>query len=420
MPLSPVLLDQLLKSCNNVQERLLVLLLRDLEGRSLEFGSVGLSDFDRVSGALRITSPPDGRSERVRLGQETVRAFHDYVLQRKDKAPALFVDQEGRPLSENALRTIVDQLAHRSGLEFNQANFRFRMPKTIQGPRLVAKGASKDLFYLYGIVSHPLRRRIVELLGDEGPQGFTQIKKRLDVRVGTLYYHFDMLAGLIKQDPQKRYMLTEAGKDAYHKLRSPEYVESSDLLVDNLPATQGGVEKGLRLLLPSRFLSAVQSLSPLTILGAAIVLGLGSFSAYQAELETVVLFLNPSEQNPLVLGLGFLGNWLLIFAVADGIATFVFGRKGEHFVLLLGSAYALVPLLAFIGWWDLASALSLQAPGLTTIAISRIVLVGLQAWSLALMARIVSVLKGLRLDKAAVISLTLAYLSIMIAYVRGL
>ena len=84
-----------------------------------------------------------------------------------------------------------------------------------------------------------------------------------------------MLAGLITQDPQKRYTLTEAGKDAYRNLRSPEYVESSDLLVDNLPATQGGVEKGMRLLLPSRLLSAVQSLSPLAILGAATVVSLG-------------------------------------------------------------------------------------------------------------------------------------------------
>ncbi len=260
----------------------------------------------------------------------------------------------------------------------------------------------------------------MELLGDEGPLGFTQIKKRLDVRVGTLYYHFDMLAGLVTQDPQKKYMLTEAGKDAYRKLRSAEYVQSGDVLAESLPGTRSGVERGLRFLAPGRFLFGIQSLSPLTIIGAAAVLGLGSFSTYQAGLETVVLFLNPSGQNPLVLALGFLGNWLLIFAVADGIATFVFGRRGEHRVLLLGSAYSLVPLLVFIGWWDLASALSLQTPGLTTIAISRIVLVVLQAWSLALMARIVSVLKGIRLDKAAVISLILAYLSIMIAYVRGL
>ncbi len=396
-----------------------MLLVRDLEGRSPELERIILSDFDRVSGILRLRSP-GGELDPVKLGQETMRAFHDHMLHRRDKEPALFVDGEGKPLAKAELHGMISQIAHRSGLEFEQAGFLFRVPRSDQGPRLMAKGASRDLFYLYGIVSHPLRRQIVELLGDEGPLGFTQIKKRLDVRVGTLYYHFDMLAGLIKQDPQKRYMLTDAGKDAYQKLRSPEYVESSDLLVDNLPAAQGGIEKSLRLLLPSRFLSAVQSLSPLAILGAAVVLGLGSFSTYQAGLETVVLFLNPSQQNPLLLGLGFLGNWLLIFAVADGIATFVFGRKGEHLVLLLGSAYALVPLLVFIGWWDLASALSLQAPGLTTIALSRIMLVVLQAWSLALMARIVSVLKGLRLDKAAVISLVLAYLSIMIAYVRGL
>jgi len=133
----------------------------------------------------------------------------------------------------------------------------------------------------------------------------------------------------------------------------------------------------------------------------------------------VALFLNSSSQSPLLLGLGFLGNWLLVYAVADGIATLVFRRNGEHLVLLLGTAYALVPLLAFVAWWDLATALTLQAPGLTTIALSRVVLVLAQAWSLALLARIVSVLKGLRLDKAAVISLVIAYLSIVIAYLRA-
>ncbi len=150
-----------------------------------------------------------------------------------------------------------------------------------------------------------------------------------------------------------------------------------------------------------------------------MILGLGAFAAYYAGLETVVLFLNPSSQSSLVLGLGFLGNWLLIYGIADGIATLVFRRKGEHLVLLVGTAYALVPLLVFIGWWDLAAALNLEVLGLSTFAISRVVLVVLQAWSLALLARIVSVLKGIRLDKAAVISLVLAYLSIMIAYLRG-
>lgn len=417
MPLSQNHLDQLLRSSSTAQERFLVMLVRDLEGRNLDLSTILLSDIDRVSGILQLKV--NGGVERVRLGRETTLALHEYVQHRPDKEHALIVDQEGRPLSRSEIDSALDELAKRGRLQFDTERFRFHEPKAVQGPRLVTKGASRDLFYLYGIVSHPLRRQVVELLGDEGPTGFTMIKNRLNVRVGTLYYHFDMLAGLVAQDSQKRYTLTEAGKDAYRKLRSAEYVQSTGILADSLPLTQTGIEKGLRLLFPTRLLSAIQSMSPVAVILAAVVLGLGAFSTYQAGLETVVLFLNPSGQIPLLLGLGFLGNWLLIYAIADGIATFLFQRKGEHLVLLLGAAYALIPLLAFVGWWDLSSALRLQLPGLTTIAISRIVLVLLQAWSLILLARVVSVLKGLRLDKAAVISLALAYLSIMIAYVRG-
>ncbi len=419
MPLSSALMDTLLKKCTNAQERLLVLLIRDLDGRPLELGRLGLSDFDRVSGTLRIHPADDGRPERVKVGQETLRAFHEYIRERRDNEPAFLVDQSGRPLTSPEVSGILDQLAERAGLRFDAVHFRFEKARPERGPRLVTKGASRDLFYLYGIVSHPLRRQIVELLGDEGPLGFAQIKIRLKARVGTLYYHFDMLAGLVAQDPGRQYMLTEAGREAYRKLRSPEYVQSTGLLADSVPTTQRGLERSLRFLLPASLLSSIQSLSIAAVAVAVLVLGLGAFSAYEVGLETVVFFLNPTNQSPVLLGVAFLANWLAIYAVADGIATFVFRRKGEHIVLLLGTAYSLIPMLVFMGWWYFASTFTIQAPGLTTIVISRIVLIVVQAWSLVLLARIVSVLKGLRLDKAAVISLALAYLSIMIAYVRG-
>jgi hypothetical protein len=410
-------LDQLLRSSSTAQERFFVMLVRDLEGRNVDLSTILLSDVDRVSGILQLTM--DGRVERIRLSRETNLALHEYTQHRPNREPALIVDQGGRPLSRSEIEVALGELAQRGGLQFDSGRLRFQEPKVAQGPRLVTKGTTRDLFYLYGIVAHPLRRQVVELLGDEGPTGFTQIKNRLNVRVGTLYYHFDMLAGLVVQDSQKRYMLTEAGKDAYRKLRSAEYVQTTGILADSLPSSQTGIEKGLRFLFPGRLLYSIQAMSPPAVALAAVVLGLGAFSTYQAGLETVALFLNPSGQSPLLLGLGFLGNWLLVYAVTDGIATLVFRRNGEHLVLLLGTAYALIPLLVFVGWWDLATALSLQAPGLTTIALSRIVLVLAQAWSLALLARIVSVLKGLRLDKAAVISLVLAYVSIVIAYVRA-
>ncbi len=120
-----------------------------------------------------------------------------------------------------------------------------------------------------------------------------------------------------------------------------------------------------------------------------------------------------------MLELEFFGSWLFIYAVSDAFATIVYGRKGEHLVLLVGTAYSLLPLVIFAGYWDIVQGLGSSIPGVSPIALSRIILLLLQAWSLALLARIVSTLKGLRLDKAAVISLALAYLSIMIAFIQG-
>jgi len=417
LPLPQEWSESLQKNSGTIQEKLLVLLLEDLKGRKVDLASLHLADIDRITGLLRLP-PRDGHTEVARLGLDTMKAFHEYTLKRGDTNPALFVNNEGQMIGAEQLVAIASRVAERSGLEFDRESFQFRSIRS-ENPRLVTKTASRDLFYLYGIISHALRREIVELLGDQGPLGFSQIKQRLNVKVGTLYYHFDMLDGLITRDAQRRYLLTTAGRDAYEKLRSAEYVQSSNILAQHVQTSQTSVERSFRLLVPAKAIMALQSRTPLAIAGAVLLLVLGSLSVFQAHLITVLLFLDPSDENPLLLGIGFLANWIVIFGVADLLATYLFGRKGEHLTLLIGTTYALIPVLVFVAWWDLAITFSIQAFGLTIFALSRVILILLQAWSLAILARIVSGLKGLRLDKAAVISLVIAYLSITVAYLRG-
>ena len=380
---------------------------------------------DKVRGFLRYSSEENGPTESYKLSAGTLRAYFEYDSHRRDRNPALFVAPSGEKFSESKLREIVSKIAGRSGVHFDEQKLTFQTITSAQSQRLVSKGVSRDMFYLHGIVSHPLRRQIVELLGDEGPIGFTQIKNRLSVRVGTLYYHFDMLAGIVAQAPDKKYMLTDAGRDVYAKLNSAEYAQSGEALSKSLPSPSSMDRIG-RVLVPAPLIDALRSGSPLSILGAALVLGAGAFLVYQARLETLVLLLNPSSLGlivsptleAVVLEAAFFGSWLAIYAVSDIFATFLFGRRGEHLVLLLGTAYSLMPLLLFAGWWDLVTSVTLptSVPALT---VSRIVLVILQAWALGILATIVARVKGLRLDKSAVIALAIAYLSILIAYVGG-
>jgi hypothetical protein len=406
------------ENAGNAQEKLLVLLVNDLDGHRVELSALDIADIDRSSGVLR--EKRGGQNvERVRLGGATLMAFHEYVSRREGREPALFVDDQGKRWTHSETTLVIDQVAERAGLSFDQKSFRFSGPTKERTPRIATKAASKDLFYLYGIVSHPIRRRIVEVLGGEGPTSFTTLKNRVDAKVGTLYYHLDMLKGLVSQDSQKRYLLTSVGMDAYSRLQSSEYVDSTSLLVQNLPEDRGIVERVSNVLALGPLWPMVVAGSILPKVGAIGLVGLGAFLVYQARLETVLLFLNPVLTGSMLLSLEFLVSWIIVYGMSDLVGTLMFHRKGEHLALLLATGYALAPLLAFSVWWNLVIYYSFRTSFVSTFIFSRILLIILQAWALGMLAKAVSVVKGLRLERAAVVGLVVAYVNILTAFLRG-
>jgi hypothetical protein len=419
MPVSRELLGRLVENAASDQERFLVLLVNDLDGHRVELSDLNISDIDRSGGVLR---PKRGghSAERVRLGGATMMAFHENISRRGGQDPALFVDDQGKRQTTDEITRVLDQIAERAGLLFDHKTFSFGSPPRERAPRIATKVASKDLFYLYGIVSHPLRRKIVEVLGGEGPISFTMLKRRVDAKVGTLYYHLDMLKGLVAQDSQKRYQLTSVGVNAYTRLQSSEYVESSSLLVQNLPENRGPVERVASVLALGPLWPGLVAGSILPKIGAVGLVGLGALLVYLSRLETVLLFLNPVLGGSTLLFLEFILAWIVVYGIADIVGTFLFHRKGEHLALLLATGYALTPLLGFAVWWNLVIYYSFRTPLVSTFVFSRVLLIILQAWSLAILAQAVSSVKGLRLERAAVVSLAVAYMNILIAYLRGI
>jgi len=77
-----------------------------------------------------------------------------------------------------------------------------------------------DIFRVYKLLDHPVRKEIIELLGEQDRLGFKELKERLRINVGALYYHFDALSDLIMQDENRKYMLTDLGRMAYQFLTS--------------------------------------------------------------------------------------------------------------------------------------------------------------------------------------------------------
>lgn len=70
---------------------------------------------------------------------------------------------------------------------------------------------------VFKVLSHPIRRSIIRLLGNRGAASFTTLSK-LEEQPGKLYYHLKQLDDYITQDQEKRYILNDSGEQLYRKL----------------------------------------------------------------------------------------------------------------------------------------------------------------------------------------------------------
>lgn len=252
---------------------------------------------------------------------------------------------------------------------------------------------------------------------------FTDFKAALDVRVGTLYYHFDALSRLISQDKQKRYILTPLGLKTYELSRSEEFTASSPLSMQyhRLPKTRSGASDYLRnLFLPSGFFSYIYSKPKIGILLALSVTLLGAWISFQAKLAPLLFFFDraPLGQEALI-PFEFVGSWLAVFLISDLVARGLFQRRGDDLLLLIGTSFAFAPVLLFPLARNLDLSLGVRSLLTRDPTASRALLAALQAWSIVILSYAISLSKGLRLDKAAIISLAVAYANIILVFVLG-
>jgi hypothetical protein len=250
--------------------------------------------------------------------------------------------------------------------------------------------AESEISRFYTVLGHPLRRSIISIIGETGSASFTDLKEKLDVSVGTLYYNIDLMEGLVAQDESKRYVLSHKGKIAYRLL-----VESEEKLVSM------GVEAQQRrgwfrflvraLTLRGLFSSAYES-PKLSLPSAVMILAYGMWITYQAQLYPLLFLYTehlalPRYSSPLL----FMGGWI-------------------------GSCYSFLPSLVVPTIWALLKFLHIEV---SLIAAQLFMLVSM-GYSLSLLTTAVSVAKGLKTEKAVVVSMIILYLSVGLAlYLLG-
>ena len=270
----------------------------------------------------------------------------------------------------------------------------------------------KEETSVYKVLSNAHRRRIIEMIGPEGKTSFTEMRKELGTSVGALYHHLDSLGDLITQDGQHKYSLTKQGKQAYKLMNeaTDQFSYESSFKGKSYETPTRSFSPIVEIFLPRRLLLSVSGRPLLYLPFAAIVPVLGAWVAIQTNLTFLLIFPdNHTALSPMLRAVSFVVSWLILFGASDLVSTFAFSRKGGDSSLLVGTSLALLPMIVFSGLWFLFKTSLFNANGLVV----PILLILFQIWTITILSCAISFSKGLRIERSALVSFLIAYLSIV-------
>jgi predicted transcriptional regulator len=254
---------------------------------------------------------------------------------------------------------------------------------------------------MYYRLQHPIRKRIMEILGEEGKVRFTHLKDSVNVGVGKLYYHLDILGSLISQDEHKRYMLTSEGE------RALELLKFGDRGVI-YPQPPSEFDALIELLTAKPVLQILRKTTAVSFPALFLLVVLASFLNVQARLDPLFLFLlDKPEVSQIVILLKTALSPLVIFAFCDLTSTFLYRRAGSHTDLLAGILFSQIPLVLFSLMWIVFRDLFSVSP-----IIPHVVFFLFQGWSIILLIGALKYSKDLKFTQASLVVLAFTYINI--------
>lgn len=271
----------------------------------------------------------------------------------------------------------------------------------------------KEKDAIYVALSHPLRRRILKIIGEKGYATFTDFIQNLDVEVGTLYYHLNLMKPLLRQDEAKRYLLSDLGYLAYQIM-----ITSEEKLKVKRTLTETGIGKYSLIFGLKPVFSYISSSNPKRFLFEVfIIMVFGSWIVVNAGLQPLLLFfIEPSNMTPLFVGLCWILNWFVIFLLLEVFSRVFYGRREGWDRLLVNSCFALLPLLFFAAIWWLDDLFDLNLI-IFSPNFSSLVMFLVQAWCLWSLSLAVSVSKEIRIEKGFLLCLIIHYINVMVLWV---
>jgi len=260
--------------------------------------------------------------------------------------------------------------------------------------------STEEVSRYYTLLREPARRKIVEILGDQGKVSFKELRESLGLGVGTIYYHLDMLSDFLTQDKHRKYFLNDRGRLLYKILKEgtlPPTLEVGEAFSHRL---------GRWLFLSPIFMKTVrpERLLPVSIL----VLAFGAFGAALARVEPLLFFYFPSTHNFETIVTLFFFHWTGLFLLSDLLIYLLYRRVGGDLQLLTCLGISSFPLALF-------PYVRMIVPD----SVARYFLLAFQIWGLLLLSSALCFGKGLRLDRSFMVSLTILYFNIALLILLG-
>ncbi len=276
-------------------------------------------------------------------------------------------------------------------------------------------GVDEETKRLARIVGHPIRSRIVELLGQRGPLGWKELSTELGVKTGALYHHLDILEGFVERDASKRYALTKSGRILFSRLSESQGLEAVKRAAVEI-RKEGSAARMLTAIFAPRALFSYLNANPNR--------SVASVAAIASLLVGATLALNISSYG-YFLSTG--GSWFVVagcLGVSVGALTALgllasmvgFQSKADILPLFNGVLWSFLPVFALAA----AGALpGISAFFMSSRVVHTLLLVFFQTWSSTLLGSGMSVASGVRIEKTLLVSLLAIYATMVAMLVLG-
>ncbi|MDH5362778.1 MAG: helix-turn-helix transcriptional regulator [Aigarchaeota archaeon] len=252
------------------------------------------------------------------------------------------------------------------------------------------------------------RRRILVLVGESRRISATDLRDRLAISTGSLYHNLKQLESqnLITQDSSRSYLLTEKGDRIYNMLRMGRVAFEQE------KPTNPVIERLTSLVFPLwLFVPLYESVAVAVLLPLLSVLLLAVLLASAKHYLVLLYAFSRTSIDPLGFILTFALSILAIFGFST-VASYFLGGQGNHLRFLSASMVSLLPLSLYPAVVLLDRWLQLGVTeGSPAVYVVMLVAQGL---TLPFFTAAVSYGKKIRWEKAAIVSLTLFYLTIFV------